>query len=142
MNTILAYRTAVRRVAPRFVIPGRLFNVLSANKSSKRWYAQSWDNKQPNKDVDAHIKVQQLLSDIQSHPNVLEKLNNISELMMSKGLANESAPPGPWQVIKILTDKEMRVAMSQFKEELQKSGIEIGPDQLGPLMTVLGMDKK
>ena len=32
--------------------------------------------------------------------------------------------------------------MKEFKSELQKSGIQLGPDQLGPLMTVLGLEKK
>lgn len=110
--------------------------------SLRRSYAQSWDNKKPNQDIEAHLKVQKLLDDIQRHPEVAAKLRNVSELMVSKGLANDSSPPGPWQVVKILTDKEVRAAMSEFKTELEKSGIELGPDQLGPLMSVLGMDKK
>ncbi|SCU83018.1 LADA_0C09230g1_1 [Lachancea dasiensis] len=107
-----------------------------------RSYAQSWDERKPNKDINAHLQVQKLLDEIQSHPNVAAKLREVSEIMVSKGLANESAPPGPWQVVKILTDKDVRKAMSEFKEELANSGIEVGPDQLGPLMTVLGMEKK
>ncbi|CUS20701.1 LAQU0S01e12662g1_1 [Lachancea quebecensis] len=116
-------------------VTGPLLNV-------KRCYAKSWDGNNSSPDVEAHLKVQKLLDDIQQHPGVAAKLHAVSEIMVSKGLANESAPPGPWQVVKILTDKDVRKAMGEFKAELEKSGIELGPDQLGPLMTVLGMEKK
>ncbi|CAR29372.1 hypothetical protein ZYGR_0AD00540 [Zygosaccharomyces rouxii] len=111
---------------------------------SQRWYAQSWDGKQPNDQIEAHLKVQKLMDDIHKHPRVAEKLENVSKIMLDKGLANgdESKPPGPWQMVKILMDKDLKNAMAEFKQELQDSGIELGPDQLGPLMTVLGIEKK
>ncbi|SCU90175.1 LANO_0D07844g1_1 [Lachancea nothofagi CBS 11611] len=144
MQTYLS-RQLFRSIAPS----AQYFSRLGANLrrpllavSSRRHYAQSWDNKHPNKDIDAHLKVQKLMDDIQSHPNVALKLRAVSEIMVSKGLASDDSPPGPWKVVKILTDKDVRKAMFEFKEELQKSGIELGPDQLGPLMSVLGMEKK
>lgn len=111
---------------------------------STRFYAQSWDGRKPNEKIDAHLKVQRLMDDIHSHPKVMEKLQVVSEIMISKGLASENAakPLGPWQMIKILMDKDLKVAMNDFKEELEKAGINLGPDQLGPLMTVLGIEKK
>lgn len=118
---------------------------LSFNSSSlltRRHYAQSWDSKQPNDKVDAHIRVQKLLDQIHEHPQVVVKLNKFSELMVSKGLVDEKNPPGPWQMIKILTDKEVRNAMAEFKVALEDAKIELGPDQLGPLLTVMGIDKK
>lgn len=39
-------------------------------------------------------------------------------------------------------DKDIREAMQKFKSEMDKSGINLGPDQLGPLMKVLGIEKK
>lgn len=113
-------------------------------RSAIRWYAQSWDNRNPNEKIDAHLKVQKLMDDIHSHPRVMEKLEVVSQVMLKKGLANENEaePLGPWQMIKILMDKDLKVAMGDFKEELQKAGIDLGPDQLGPLMTVLGIEKK
>ncbi|SCU78575.1 LAME_0A04940g1_1 [Lachancea meyersii CBS 8951] len=136
---LLRTATTSYRQSAKFAIPLRTPRLFVY---TKRWYAQSWDNNQPNKDIDAHLKVQRLLDEIQSHPGVASKLRAVSEIMVSKGLANDSAPPGPWQVVKILTDKDVRKAMAEFKDELSKSGIELGPDQLGPLMTVLGMEKK
>lgn len=62
--------------------------------------------------------------------------------MVSKGLVDENNPPSPWQMIKILTDKEVRNAMAEFKVALEDAKIELGPDQLGPLLTVMGIDKK
>lgn len=117
---------------------------LRATSFSQRWYAQSWDGKEPNDQIEAHLKVQKLMDDIHSNPKVTEKLENVSKIMMDKGLANGdgSKPPGPWQMVKILMDKDLKNAMTEFKQELQNSGIELGPDQLGPLMTVLGIEKK
>ncbi|CAI1995922.1 hypothetical protein SEUBUCD646_0G02230 [Saccharomyces eubayanus] len=116
---------------------------------AKRNYAQSWDNRQPNDKIDAHIKVQKLMDEINSKPNVLEKLEEVSNIMIEKKLVNldgtsatEENTMKPWQMIKILMDKDLRHAMKEFKSELQKSGIQLGPDQLGPLMTVLGLEKK
>lgn len=110
----------------------------------QRWYAQSWDNKQPNDQIEAHLKVQKLMDDIRSHPQLTEKLEKVSQIMIDKGLANSDStkPPGPWQMVKILMDKDLKNAMSEFKQELQNAGIELGPEQLGPLMTVLGIEKK
>lgn len=114
------------------------------NQNTQRYYAQSWDGRQPNDKVDAHIKVQQLMDKIQSHPIVMEKLEKVSQIMVTKGLASDDSakPLGPWQMIKILMDKDLKIAMSDFKQELEKSGIELGPNQLGPLMSVLGIEKK
>lgn len=115
----------------------------------KRYYAQSWDNRQPNDKIDAHIKVQKLMDEINSKPNVLEKLEQVSNIMIEKKLvnldttsANEETTMKPWQMIKILMDRDLRHAMKDFKSELEKSGIQLGPEQLGPLMTVLGLEKK
>lgn len=115
----------------------------------KRYYAQSWDNRQPNDKIDAHIKVQKLMDEINSRPNVLEKLEQVSNIMIEKKLvnldttsANEETTMKPWQMIKILMDRDLRHAMKDFKSELEKSGIQLGPEQLGPLMTVLGLEKK
>lgn len=112
--------------------------------SSIRTYAQSWDGRKPNEKIEAHMKVQKLMDDIHAHPKVMEKLNVVSEIMISKGLASENSakPLGPWQMIKILMDKDLKVAMNDFKTELESAGIDLGPDQLGPLMTVLGIEKK
>lgn len=112
--------------------------------SSVRTYAQSWDGRKPNEKIEAHMKVQKLMDDIHAHPKVMEKLNVVSEIMISKGLASEnsSKPLGPWQMIKILMDKDLKIAMNEFKTELENAGIDLGPDQLGPLMTVLGIEKK
>ncbi|CAI4039229.1 hypothetical protein SMKI_07G2070 [Saccharomyces mikatae IFO 1815] len=116
---------------------------------AKRNYAQSWDNRQPNEKIDAHIKVQKLMDEINSKPNVLEKLEHVSNIMIDKKLVNldtasasEENTIKPWQMIKILMDRDLRHAMKEFKLELEKSGIQLGPDQLGPLMTVLGLEKK
>lgn len=81
---------------------------------------------------------------IHSHPNVMQKLEKVSEIMIQKGLVTEDAtkPLGPWQMIKVLMDKDLKTAMSEFKEELNKANIQLGPDQLGPLMSVLGIEKK
>ncbi|GAV55664.1 hypothetical protein ZYGR_0AY00560 [Zygosaccharomyces rouxii] len=136
---------AARRFAP---VSFRAFQrpsvTVRATTFSQRWYAQSWDGKQPNDQIEAHLKVQKLMDDIHSHPKVTEKLENVSKIMLDKGLANGdgSKPPGPWQMVKILMDKDLKNAMAEFKQELQNSGIELGPDQLGPLMTVLGIEKK
>lgn len=118
--------------------------VPRATTLSQRGYAQSWDGKQPNDQIEAHLKVQKLMVDIHSHPKVTEKLENVSKIMVDKGLSNEdgSKPPGPWQMVKILMDKDLKNAMAEFKQELLNAGIELGPDQLGPLMTVLGIEKK
>ncbi|QLQ79847.1 hypothetical protein HG537_0C04960 [Torulaspora globosa] len=138
------------------MIRSRLFNGL-ANVSkanlrprrallscSVRTYAQSWDGRKPNEKIEAHMKVQKLMDDIQAHPKVMEKLNAVSEIMISKGLASEDSakPVGPWQMIKIMMDKDLKIAMNDFKTELENAGIDLGPDQLGPLMTVLGIEKK
>lgn len=56
--------------------------------------------------------------------------------------ANEENTMKPWQMIKILMDRDLRHAMKEFKLELEKSGIQLGPEQLAPLMTVLGLEKK
>ncbi|EHN02427.1 YGL041W-A-like protein [Saccharomyces cerevisiae x Saccharomyces kudriavzevii VIN7] len=114
----------------------------------KRNYAQSWDDRQPNDKIDAHIKVQKLMDEINSKPSVLEKLEHVSNVMIEKNLidldaaTNEGNTMKPWQMIKILMDRDLRHAMKEFKSELEKSGIQLGPDQLGPLMTVLGLEKK
>ncbi|CAI4061891.1 Dpc13p SKDI_07G2130 [Saccharomyces kudriavzevii IFO 1802] len=114
----------------------------------KRNYAQSWDDRQPNDKIDAHIKVQKLMDEINSKPSVLEKLEHVSNVMIEKNLidldaaSNEGNTMKPWQMIKILMDRDLRHAMKEFKSELEKSGIQLGPDQLGPLMTVLGLEKK
>lgn len=125
----------------------RAFNIaqrVSVSKVITRNYAQSWDGRNPNEKVEAHLKVQKLMDDIHSHPKVMEKLNVVSEIMISKGLASENPtkPLGPWQMIKILMDKDLKEAMNEFKSELENAGINLGPDQLGPLMTVLGIEKK
>ncbi|SCV00531.1 LAMI_0G05666g1_1 [Lachancea mirantina] len=125
-------RYAGTTVAPRWA-------VLTTFQT--RRYAQSWDNRNSNEQIEAHIKIQKLLDSIQANPKVFSKLNSISELLYSKGLVNEETAPGPWQMIKILTDKDVRQKMVEFREELEKAGIELGPEQLGPLMTVLGMNK-
>ncbi|SCU77800.1 LAFA_0A03444g1_1 [Lachancea sp. 'fantastica'] len=137
-GVVRAFRTSSFKLATNQVS----LRASGISITRKRCYAQSWDNNRPNKDIEAHLKVQGLLDKIQSHPNVASKLREVSEIMVSKGLANDSAPPGPWQVVKILTDKDVRRAMAEFKEELAKSGIELGPEQLEPLMAVLGMEKK
>ncbi|CAI4488739.1 ASN_collapsed_G0020090.mRNA.1.CDS.1 [Saccharomyces cerevisiae] len=117
--------------------------------SPRRFYAQSWDDRQPNDKIDAHIKVQKLMDQINSRPTVLEKLEKVSNIMIEKKLvnldgtsANEENTMKPWQMIKILMDRDLRHAMKEFKLELEKSGIQLGPEQLAPLMTVLGLEKK
>lgn len=117
---------------------------VAVSNSFTRNYAQSWDGRNPNDKIDAHMKVQRLMDDIHSHPRVMEKLNVVSDIMISKGLASENSakPLGPWQMIKILMDKDLKAAMNDFKSELETAGIDLGPDQLGPLMTVLGIEKK
>lgn len=89
------------------------------------------------------------MDEINSRPNVLEKLERVSNIMIEKKLvnldatsANEETTMKPWQMIKILMDRDLRHAMKEFKSELEESGIQLGPDQLGPLMTVLGLEKK
>ena len=89
------------------------------------------------------------MDEINSKPNVLEKLEHVSNIMIDKKLVNldtasasEENTIKPWQMIKILMDRDLRHAMKEFKLELEKSGIQLGPDQLGPLMTVLGLEKK
>lgn len=136
---------AARSIAPLSLRALRVPSIsLRSTGISQRWYAQSWDGKQPNDQIEAHLKVQKLMDDIHAHPQVTEKLEKVSKIMVDKGLANGDAskPPGPWQMVKILMDKDLKKAMAEFKDELQKSGIELGPDQLGPLMTVLGIEKK
>ncbi|AQZ14418.1 YGL041W-A [Zygosaccharomyces parabailii] len=139
-----------RLFSTKIVTPLTLRVVRSPNLNNKaitlssRWYAQSWDNNQPNDQIEAHLKVQKLMDDIRSHPQVTEKLEKVSQIMIDKGLANSDStkPPGPWQMVKILMDKDLKNAMSEFRQELQNAGIELGPEQLGPLMTVLGIEKK
>lgn len=134
------------RYARSLNIPFKGSKCLHGNlpRTTIRWYAQSWDSRNPNEKVEAHLKVQKLMDDIHSHPRVMEKLEIVSQVMLKKGLANEdqAEPLGPWQMIKILMDKDLKVAMGDFKQELQKAGIDLGPDQLGPLMTILGIEKK
>lgn len=107
-----------------------------------RTYASSWD-KPPN-EVEAHIKVQRLLQDINSHPNVVKSLEVLNKVMIDKKLIDieTGSTPKTWQIVKIMMDKDVRDAMQAFKVELTKSGIKLGPDQLGPLMTVLGIHTK
>ncbi|AET41172.1 Dpc13p Ecym_7342 [Eremothecium cymbalariae DBVPG len=106
-------------------------------------YATSWDKSPEN--LDAHLKVQKLMAEIQAHPNITSSLDHLSTLMKDKGLMNPESENGPltaWQMIKIMMDKDVREAMRDLKAQLEKSGISLGPDQLAPLMNVLGLNKK
>ncbi|EDO16167.1 hypothetical protein Kpol_1026p14 [Vanderwaltozyma polyspora DSM 70294] len=109
----------------------------------KRWYAKSWDDRQANNNLEAHLKVQKLMDDINSHPTIVSKLEDIKNIMVEKGLVNsdEDKRLGIKQMINILMDKDLRRAMNELKEELANAGIQLGPDQLGPLMTVLGLEQ-
>ncbi|QEU59205.1 hypothetical protein KDRO_B04710 [Kluyveromyces lactis] len=105
-------------------------------------YASSWD-KSPE-DLDAHVKVQKLMDEIHSHPSIVESLENLNSIMREKKLIDPESnePPSIMQMVKLMMDKDIREAMQKFKSEMDKSGINLGPDQLGPLMKVLGIEKK
>lgn len=107
-----------------------------------RRYASSWD-KSP-KDLEAHIKVQKLMDEIHSHPNIVASLEKLNTVMRDKKLVDPESnePPSVWQMVKLMMDKDIREAMQEFKAEMEKSGIQLGPDQLAPLMQVLGIEKK
>ncbi|CCD24592.1 Dpc13p NDAI_0D02780 [Naumovozyma dairenensis CBS 421] len=111
----------------------------------RRAYAKSWDKlqEQSNDKVDAHIKVNTLLNDITSKPNLAAKLETIQNIMIKRNLVSteDTSKPKVWQMIKILTNKELRSAMEDFKKELAKSNVQLGPEQLKSLMVVLGMEK-
>ncbi|KAL3229508.1 Uncharacterized protein RNJ44_01644 [Nakaseomyces bracarensis] len=136
----------LRTLLPRVSV--RISPVIQ-RRSPVRFYAQSWDNKVNNDKIDAHIKVQQLMDRIHSNPEVMQKLEKVSQIMIEKKLVNNDNHDAngersfkPMQMIKILMDKDLRLAMNEFKGSLDKAGIQLGPDQLGPLMTVLGIEKE
>ncbi|KAH7608124.1 uncharacterized protein GVI51_D06127 [Nakaseomyces glabratus] len=143
LRSILASRAAFRS---RYA---GVMRTLPCVRVTQRAYAQSWDNRYNNDKVDAHIKVQQLMDQIHANPAVMEKLEKVSKIMIEKNLINSDNHDAngqrsfkPMQMIKILMDKDLRLAMNEFKSSLDKAGIQLGPDQLAPLMTVLGIEKE
>ncbi|CDO95755.1 unnamed protein product [Kluyveromyces dobzhanskii CBS 2104] len=104
-------------------------------------HASSWDK--PPEDLDAHVKVQKLMEEIHSHPSIVESLERLNFVMREKKLIDPEShqPPSIMQMVKLMMDKDIREAMQNFKSEMDKSGINLGPDQLGPLMKVLGIEK-
>lgn len=130
------------RPAIRLVANSAKANVVRSSSMSGRRFASSWD-KSPE-DLDAHIKVQQLMEKINSHPNIVSSMEKLNNVMSKKKLVDTESnePPSVWQMVKLMMDKDVKEAMKELKVEMDKSGIEIGPEQLGPLMKVLGIEKK
>lgn len=84
------------------------------------------------------------MDEIHSHPSIVESLENLNSIMREKKLIDPESnePPSIMQMVKLMMDKDIREAMQKFKSDMDKSGINLGPDQLGPLMKVLGIEKK
>lgn len=139
MLSLSIIRSRFTSTASIFVRGSTLRSVPSLQ--SKR-FASSWD-KSPE-DLDAHIKVQKLMEEIHSHPSIVESLEKLNTVMREKKLIDPESnePPSIMQMVKLMMDKDVREAMQGFKSEMEKSGIQLGPDQLGPLMKVLGIEKK
>ncbi|CCC67143.1 hypothetical protein NCAS_0A05850 [Naumovozyma castellii] len=132
-------KTALLKSATRYSV--RTFSV------TRRAYAKSWDNttQQNNEKINAHIQVDNLVSKIKAEPILTEKLEKIQNIMIEQNLvsnADGTAKPKIWQIVKILTNKELRTAMEEFKSELTNCGIELGPEQSKALMIVLGLEKE
>ncbi|CAG98213.1 Dpc13p [Kluyveromyces lactis] len=135
------FRSGLRAATFGAVTAQRSCRTIIPLLQNKR-YASSWD-KSPE-DLDAHVKVQKLMDEIHSHPSIVESLENLNSIMREKKLIDPESnePPSIMQMVKLMMDKDIREAMQKFKSEMDKSGINLGPDQLGPLMKVLGIEKK
>ncbi|CCE65317.1 hypothetical protein TPHA_0K01850 [Tetrapisispora phaffii CBS 4417] len=146
-------RTVLRRTLPasfkisNYITPVLIKqNTITESVIQKRTYAKSWDDKYENEDVSAHLKVQKLLDKIKSSEEVTEKLNKVQKILIEKGLVPKDGPTdlqaNPLQIIKIFMNKELRESMLDLRKAMDKAGIELGQDQIGPIMTVLGMKNK
>ncbi|KAH3901671.1 Dpc13p SCDLUD_001441 [Saccharomycodes ludwigii] len=127
-------------LAKKLCYPAPIYTV--AKSSTNRFYATS-PSTFNSKESDELEKVQELMDKIYSNPSVLEKLNEISAIMVEKKYINpDSGSMSPWSMIKVIMDKQVKGAMVELREEMQKCGINIGQDQIGALMSVLGMNGK
>lgn len=85
-------------------------------------------------------RMQSLRESIARQPALAAQLEKIGHMLQQKGMVQGKLTA--LQMLRIVFDREIKLELHAFKQELKRAGISLGPEQMGPLLSVLGLQRK
>lgn len=122
----------VFRVTPNISYAARS-SVLTRStfpKAFTRFASSSNEDDLPDKDV---LKVQDVISKLHQHPEIRDLLDEFQKVLLTKGF-DPTQQPSFTQVMKLFSDKDVRGLVVRLKDQFEKAGIQISPDDMGLFM--------
>ncbi|KAI9265668.1 hypothetical protein EDC94DRAFT_603764 [Helicostylum pulchrum] len=91
----------------------------SFHHTSINFFASShdWNNQKPP----AHP----LIEKIQQHPHIIEQLVNFTSLLQSKGIDVSGKQPSYMQIMKVMSDPEIKEKVQKLAQDMQGAGIQL-----------------
>lgn len=80
---------------------------------------------------------------LKNNPELGKLLDGFQKLLVSKGIDSQGKPPSMTQMMKMLTDADIRQHLSKLKDELDRANIQINQKDLSALTDIyLSQQKK
>lgn len=88
-------------------------------------------------------RIKELMEQFNKNPSVMEALQKTGQLMVEKGLYDQGNPGkmSVMQQVKLLTDKDIKQSLLNFRSELDKAGIEINASDVENFMSIFQKEK-
>ncbi|KAK6456643.1 uncharacterized protein RJT20DRAFT_126656 [Scheffersomyces xylosifermentans] len=87
-------------------------------------------------------RVKQFAETLKNNPELSQLLDGFQTLLVNKGIQTAGKPPSLTQMMKMLTDKDIRDHLTKLKDCLEKSNIQINQQDLNALTDYYLSQKK
>lgn len=135
MNSSIIYKGLRYSILPRASAPLNLRSngisfICRGLKSSSRIYQES-DSE----------KAARIISVFRENPDIRASLEDLQSKLAKKGITPDGKQPSLMQMMKLLTDGEVKQSLMSFKSALDKSNIKIDQGDIDALMSMYGLKK-
>lgn len=130
IHRALRYSVLSRASLPRVLRSnGNLFTYRGL-KSSSRIFQESESE-----------KAARIISVFRENPEIRASLEDLQSKLAKKGITPDGKQPSLMQMMKLLTDGEVKQSLMGFKSALDKSNIKIDQGDIDALMSMYGLKK-
>ncbi|ORY27464.1 hypothetical protein BCR39DRAFT_538143 [Naematelia encephala] len=118
----------------RLIPPMRLFHQSSRRSATAA--PPPTPTPPPPSDPSSNADVQALVEKIRNHTGATEAMYNLKNVFEGKGL-DMTKPPSPFQLMRLVADKEVRGAIQTLVTEFQKAGVEVNMQNMQAMFAKL-----
>lgn len=122
------------KVATSGINGSRITASIHNKHNSAAGYATS---SKSNEDEFIQSRLMEINSRIQSNPRVFEAYGSLQKLIADKGVLSLGAKPSYFQLMKIMSDSEIQMAVQKVAKEMKAANIELSREDIEPLIELL-----